>query len=440
MAGPRPQRVREASRGARRPGRARARRRRPPRPTTRTPNPPYPPLKRLTPTVTLASRHEVTLAAVTDLATATNEHLANISNTLIYSAMAVYTLAFFAYIAEWLFGSRSKVGPHRRPRSPPSGKATARGPRGHRADRPAAPPSWSGPRSSPGPRPARGTCPTGPARTAGTSRATSTAGSRCPSPCSRGLVEVGRRARPRPVGAAGAVGQHVRVQHHLLHRGRRRVPGCCSRCGRTCAGSACPWSPRSCSTSASPSPSCTPRATSWSPRCTRTGCTSTSRPRSCAAPSSTWAPSARCCTCSRTRYENKLASGGKPGRFATSVMERLPASASLDKFSYRVNAAVFPLWTFTIIAGAIWAGDAWGRYWGWDPKETWAFITWVALRLLPARPRHGRLEGPQGRLHRPDRLRLLAVQLLRRQHLRRRQALLRGRVFDNSPAMTAGSP
>ena len=59
-------------------------------------------------------------------------------------------------------------------------------------------------------------------------------------------------------------------------------------------------------------------------------------------------------------------------------MERLPASATLDKFAYRVNAAVFPLWTFTIIAGAIWAGDAWGRYWGWDPKETWSFITWVA--------------------------------------------------------------
>ncbi|MFI7010454.1 c-type cytochrome biogenesis protein CcsB [Streptomyces sp. NPDC050145] len=80
----------------------------------------------------------------------------------------------------------------------------------------------------------------------------------------------------------------------------------------------------------------------------------------------------------KDNYESKLASGGTPGKFATSVMERLPASASLDKFSYRVNAAVFPLWTFTIIAGAIWAGDAWGRYWGWDPKETWSFITWVA--------------------------------------------------------------
>ncbi|MEU1894492.1 c-type cytochrome biogenesis protein CcsB [Streptomyces pristinaespiralis] len=80
----------------------------------------------------------------------------------------------------------------------------------------------------------------------------------------------------------------------------------------------------------------------------------------------------------RDGYEAKLAGGGRPGRFATSVLERLPAAASLDKFSYRVNAAVFPLWTFTIIAGAIWAGDAWGRYWGWDAKEVWSFITWVA--------------------------------------------------------------
>ncbi|NBM15412.1 c-type cytochrome biogenesis protein CcsB [Streptomyces sp. GC420] len=79
----------------------------------------------------------------------------------------------------------------------------------------------------------------------------------------------------------------------------------------------------------------------------------------------------------RDSYENKLAGGGKPGGFATSVLERLPSALSLDKFAYRVNAAIFPLWTFTIIAGAIWAGDAWGRYWGWDAKEVWSFITWV---------------------------------------------------------------
>ena len=45
--------------------------------------------------------------------------------------------------------------------------------------------------------------------------------------------------------------------------------------------------------------------------------------------------------------------------------------------TYRVLAFSFPLWTFAVIAGAIWAEQAWGRYWGWDPKETWAFITWV---------------------------------------------------------------
>jgi cytochrome c-type biogenesis protein CcsB len=58
--------------------------------------------------------------------------------------------------------------------------------------------------------------------------------------------------------------------------------------------------------------------------------------------------------------------------------ERLPSLEALDNLSYRLVALVFPLWTFSVIAGAIWAEAAWGRYWGWDPKETWAFITWVA--------------------------------------------------------------
>ena len=57
---------------------------------------------------------------------------------------------------------------------------------------------------------------------------------------------------------------------------------------------------------------------------------------------------------------------------------RLPSLDVLDQLSYRLVAFVFPLWTFSVIAGAIWAESAWGRYWGWDPKETWAFITWVA--------------------------------------------------------------
>lgn len=58
--------------------------------------------------------------------------------------------------------------------------------------------------------------------------------------------------------------------------------------------------------------------------------------------------------------------------------KRLPSLEVLDQLSYRLIAFVFPLWTFAVIAGAIWAEHAWGRYWGWDPKETWAFITWVA--------------------------------------------------------------
>jgi cytochrome c-type biogenesis protein CcsB len=57
---------------------------------------------------------------------------------------------------------------------------------------------------------------------------------------------------------------------------------------------------------------------------------------------------------------------------------RIPDLETLDQLSYRLVAFVFPLWTFAVIAGAIWAESAWGRYWGWDPKETWAFITWVA--------------------------------------------------------------
>jgi cytochrome c-type biogenesis protein CcsB len=56
---------------------------------------------------------------------------------------------------------------------------------------------------------------------------------------------------------------------------------------------------------------------------------------------------------------------------------KLPAAEALDKGAYRVVAFAFPLYTIAIICGAIWAEAAWGRYWGWDPKETWAFIVWV---------------------------------------------------------------
>jgi cytochrome c-type biogenesis protein CcsB len=58
---------------------------------------------------------------------------------------------------------------------------------------------------------------------------------------------------------------------------------------------------------------------------------------------------------------------------------RLPGSEVLDRLAYRTIAFAFPIWTFAVIAGAIWAEQAWGRYWAWDPKEVWAFITWMVF-------------------------------------------------------------
>ena len=63
---------------------------------------------------------------------------------------------------------------------------------------------------------------------------------------------------------------------------------------------------------------------------------------------------------------------------AAGYVARLPAPAVLDRISYRVHAFAFPVWTFAVlITGPIWAHQAWSTYWNWDPKEVWAFITWV---------------------------------------------------------------
>ncbi len=58
---------------------------------------------------------------------------------------------------------------------------------------------------------------------------------------------------------------------------------------------------------------------------------------------------------------------------------QLPPREKLEGLTHKVIAFSFPIWTFAVVAGAIWAENAWGRYWGWDPKETWAFITWVVF-------------------------------------------------------------
>jgi cytochrome c-type biogenesis protein CcsB len=71
----------------------------------------------------------------------------------------------------------------------------------------------------------------------------------------------------------------------------------------------------------------------------------------------------------RQRAEKRGTVGGYLGR--------TPTARKLDLYAYRSHAFAFPLWTFTVAAGAIWAEYAWGRYWGWDPKETWALVTWV---------------------------------------------------------------
>lgn len=63
--------------------------------------------------------------------------------------------------------------------------------------------------------------------------------------------------------------------------------------------------------------------------------------------------------------------------FPYSLGERLPQADTLERVTFRVHAFAFPIWTFGVIAGAIWAEAAWGRYWNWDPKEVWSFVAWV---------------------------------------------------------------
>ena len=60
---------------------------------------------------------------------------------------------------------------------------------------------------------------------------------------------------------------------------------------------------------------------------------------------------------------------------------RLPSLQTLDQLTFRAVLLGFPIWTFGTMAGAIWGEHAWGRWWGWDPKETWAAITWMVYAI-----------------------------------------------------------
>ena len=82
----------------------------------------------------------------------------------------------------------------------------------------------------------------------------------------------------------------------------------------------------------------------------------------------------------RTRSQpSRTAAGGHDPADATrrGPFAALPSPDTLDRIAYRTAIVAFPVYTFAVLAGAMWAEAAWGRYWGWDPKETTAFITWI---------------------------------------------------------------
>lgn len=72
------------------------------------------------------------------------------------------------------------------------------------------------------------------------------------------------------------------------------------------------------------------------------------------------------------------------------LLDALPPTRDLEALSFRITAVAFVLWTFTVMAGAVWAEHTWGRYWGWDPKEVWSFVVWVVYAAyLHARTTRG---------------------------------------------------
>ncbi|MFC8853839.1 c-type cytochrome biogenesis protein CcsB [Streptomyces sp. NA03103] len=313
------------------------------------------------------------------LAAATNEQLANVSNTLIYSAMAVYTLAFFAHIAEWLFGSRSKVG-----RTAAALTATSQAKAGAAKTGPAVTVKKAGgtavlERPEVVVRAASGSrdVPDGPGAHGGTEKGdlygriaisltvlafALEAGGVLTRALSVKRAPWGNMYEFNITFTTVAVGVYLALL--LLKKNVRWL-------GLPLATTVLLDLGLAVTVLYTASDQLVPALHSyWLYIHVSTAIF-------CGAVFYVGAVGT-ILYLFKDNFESKLAAGGTPGRFASSVLDRLPAAASLDKFAYRVNAAVFPLWTFTIIAGAIWAGDAWGRYWGWDPKETWSFITWVA--------------------------------------------------------------
>ena len=85
--------------------------------------------------------------------------------------------------------------------------------------------------------------------------------------------------------------------------------------------------------------------------------------------------------------ESKIRAGGAS---KLGFLRIVPSAQALENFAYRINAVAFVLWTFTLMAGSVWAEQAWGRYWGWDTKEVWTFVIWVVYAgYLHARATRG---------------------------------------------------
>ena len=181
---------------------------------------------------------------------------------------------------------------------------------------------------------------------------------------------------------------------------------------------------RSSCCSSSPAPCSTRRPARWCRRSTPTGSRSTSTTIGIATGIFLVGFVAAVLYLVRAGWEITVEAGRTPTRFPVTLGSRLPAADVLDRMAYRTVAFGFPVWTFGIIAGAIWAEAAWGRYWGWDPKETWAFITWVVYAAyLHARATAGwrgtaAAAGQHGRVRDDD------LQLLHHQHGGVRSALV----------------
>jgi len=79
----------------------------------------------------------------------------------------------------------------------------------------------------------------------------------------------------------------------------------------------------------------------------------------------------------QTRRERKLIGAPVEAASRRSFLRTLPSADALESLAYRFAIIGFIFWTFTLIAGAIWANDAWGRFWGFDTKEVWTFVIWV---------------------------------------------------------------